>query len=103
MTIKEKADVLKYFEEMACDKHLPTSTFGNVPDLDGDAIWYNHRVYLVNYLENYVTRPKLRYRLKILFMSIKYRYIEMRRNMLLKSLQKRISNSFKKTKNKEYQ
>lgn len=89
MTIKEKAEVLKYFEEMVCDKHLPISTFGNVPDLDGDAIWYNDRVYLVNYAEKYVTRPKLRYRLKILFMGIKYRYLEMRKNMILKSLQKK--------------
>ena len=32
MTIKEKAEVLKYFEEMVCDSHLPIGIFPNVPD-----------------------------------------------------------------------
>lgn len=91
MTIKEKDEVLKYFEEMVCNKHQAISTFGNVPDLDGDLIWYNHRMYLVNYIGGIVIRPKISYRLKLLSMSIKCRYFTMRKNMILKSLWKRLN------------
>lgn len=90
MTIKEKDEVLKYFKEMVCDRHLPIGTFGNVPDLDGDFIWYNHRMYLVNYMTETVIRPKIRWRLRLLLMSIKCRYFTMRKNMILKSLWKKV-------------
>lgn len=90
MTIKEKAEVLKYFEEMVCDRHLPIGIFPNVPDLDGDFIWYNHRMYLVNYMTETVIRPKIRCRLGLLLMSIKYRYFTMRKNMILKSMRKKV-------------
>ena len=90
MTIKEKDEVLKYFEEMVCNRHQPIGIFGNVPDLDGDFIWYNHRMYLVNYMTETVIRPKIRWRLRLLLMSIKCRYFTMRKNMILKSLWKKV-------------
>ena len=90
MTIKEKDEVLKYFKEMVCDRHLHIGTFGNVPDLDGDFIWYKHRMYLVNYMAETVIRPKIRWRLRLLLMSIKCRYFRMRKNMILKSLWKKV-------------
>ena len=90
MTIKEKDEVLKYFEEMVCNRHQPIGIFGNVPDLDGDFIWYNHRMYLVNYMTETVIRPKIRCSLRLLLMSIKCRYFTMRKNMILKSLWKKV-------------
>ena len=89
MTIKEKDEVLKYFKEMVCDRHLPIGTFGNVPDLDGDFIWYKHRMYLVNYTAETVIRPKIRCRLRLLLMSIKCRYFTMRKNMILLTISKK--------------
>ena len=89
MTFKERAEVLEYFKEMVCKNHLPISTCGTIPDLDGDVIWYKHRIYCVDYMHGYVFKPKWHQRFKIILMDLKYRYLQMRKNMILKSLEKK--------------